>query len=226
MKKLVLIASLMLVASAVAAPAASAATRWFEAEQQNTFFYGTAGVSGFEFNAGVVGCQSMTYEGFQQPKTSETLTLSPTFEKCEIGGNKAVTVKMNGCSFLLHSEREVFGVSLPPVMDIVCKDADGTQTGPIVIAWEVSGTTKCEVTIGSQAGLLKGGKAGLTFINDLKKPISFTTTFDLDGIAYTQHAGTGAGACTGESDVDGTFVSTAKILGHDSKNFAVGVLYG
>jgi hypothetical protein len=225
MKRFVLIASLMLVVSAVATPSASAASRFFAAEQENTFFFGTAGLSGFEFNAGVVACQSVIYEGFQQPKSAQTLTLSPTFEKCEIGGNKAVTVKMNGCSFLLHSEREIAGLSIPPVMDIVCKDANGTETGPIVISWEVAGTLKCEVTVGSQTGLLKGGKAGLAFTNNFKKPISFTTAFDLDGIAYTQHAGSGAGACTGESDVDGAFVSTAKLLGHDSKNFAVGVFY-
>jgi hypothetical protein len=153
-KTLVFVLVAVCVLSGVTAQAATAATRNFKSEIENTVFGGTeGGTTELVFNAGTLKCKEAKYTGFQQPKASETLTLVPTYLECEVvGGSKFVTITTNDCSFLLHAETEVGQVSNPPTLDVNCEDADGTKTGPMVISWTEFGQTKCKITIPEQAG--------------------------------------------------------------------------
>jgi hypothetical protein len=214
--------------SAVAAQGAGAATRNFKSEQENTIFSGDKVGGGTEpgLNPGTLKCEESIYGGFQQPKMSETLTLSPTFKECKIDGITA-TITTNDCSFLLHAEVETAGnVNHPPMLDINCVDADSTHTGPMVISWTIFGTTKCKVTVLEQAGLLTGAKSGLTFTNE-NKPTTIKMAIHLTEIVYTQDAGSGFAACLSESANNGTLKSETKLEGLDQKTLKqVGILYG
>ncbi len=91
--------------SAMAAQAAMASGELFHSDEDPTVITGTGtGFHIFETQENVpVECETTTFTGTQEGKTSKELTVNPTYSNCFTGG-VPVTVTSNGCHYVFLSE--------------------------------------------------------------------------------------------------------------------------
>jgi hypothetical protein len=190
---LALLAALAL--GAVAASAASAVPQ-FHAESEDTTLTGTQTVlSELALDVGTLKCEVLKFDGTTQTKTSTTVTIRPTFEKCKLSGENAL-VTMNGCDFGFHVLNEE---GFKGTMDIECPDT--------VIEVEVP---FCTVTIPEQTGL-----GSVKYTNE-GEATTRAVVFDLslNGIKYTEHGF----LCANETveTNNGTFTSQVTVKGENA----------
>jgi hypothetical protein len=112
----------------------------------------------------------VAFEG-QLAGSSEDLTLTPSFSKCEIGAQK-VDVAVNGCDYLFHAGATLAGGAVEGSMDIKCPPSVGIEFGI------TSGGATCFLRIGEQVGL-----NDVTYTNHpMAKDVDFDSA--LEGISY------------------------------------------
>jgi hypothetical protein len=191
----------MLALSAVVATAASADD--FTAEKYPATLTGTnePGFSDeFLTTIGTFKCTQTTYAAtIAGPTTSVTAT--PSFSGCAAFGFPFV-FDMNGCTFKLN-----VGAGTTGDVDLVCPaGAEVTITGTS------AGTTKCIEHLKAQsdiAGTVAYSNIGVGATREI------TISSSLSGIDYTHTAGTGIGACTTGSAVNGVLNSRAIFTGEN-----------
>lgn len=189
---------------AVGASAASANPQ-FHLEMEDTTLTGaqiTANV--LTTDLGEMKCETVKYDGTQGPFTSTTLTLTPTFEKCKIGGVNT-TVTMNGCGYLFHlgANEENFEAT----MDIECPAGEKL----------VVHTPECSITINPQAGLAK-----TTFTNEgAAATRAIVADLNVAQIDYVEHGA----ACVNETVTtgNGTLAGQATITGENAEQVHKGI---
>jgi hypothetical protein len=180
---------------AVAASAASAVPQ-FHAESEDTTLTGASAISSeWSFDVGTVKC-GLKFDGTTNSKTSTTVTLRPTFEKCKFGAENAL-VTMNGCDSPFHvgaNEEDFTGT-----MDIECPDTVVEIDLPF-----------CTVTIPEQTGLgsVKYTNEGATTTRAVVFDIA------LSGIEYTEHGFLCANETVATSN--GGFVGQATVKGENA----------
>lgn len=197
----------LLVATALSAVGASAASAnpLFHLEMEDTTLTGgqiTPNV--LTTDLGEMKCEVVNYDGTQGPFTSTTLTLTPTFEKCKIGGVNT-TVTMNGCSYLFHlgPNEENFEAA----MDIECPAGE-----KLVIH-----TPECAITVPPQNGLTK-----TTFTNENEGATrSLVADLNVGEIHYVEHGA----ACATETETtgNGTYVGQATVTGENAEQIHKGI---
>jgi hypothetical protein len=146
---------------------------------------------------GELKCEVVKYDGTQGPFTSATLTLTPIFEKCKIGGVNT-TVTMNGCSFLFHLGHEE---NFEAAMDIECPAGERL----------IIHTPACAITVPPQNGLTK-----TTFTNENEGATrSLVADLNVGQIHYVEHGA----ACASETETtgNGTYVGQATVTGEDAE---------
>ncbi len=120
-----------------------------------------------------VECEVTKFSG-EMTAASETLTLTPTYEKCLVGGAIPATVDMNGCDFLIHT------TSVDSV-DVVCPT---TLINLKLITDAIDITvpaTGCTMVIPEQTGLHT--------ISMVNRPDGTITAFvHLSSIKYSQNS--------------------------------------
>lgn len=198
---------LLFAATAMTATLASAASAnpLFHIEMEDTTLTGgqiTPNV--LTTDLGEMKCETIKYDGTQGPFTSTTLTLTPTFEKCKIGGVNT-TVTMNGCSYLFHlgPNEENFEAS----MDIECPAGEKL----------VVHTPGCVITISPQAGLTK-----TTFTNEgAAATRAIVADLNVAQIDYIEHGA----ACATETETtgNGTIVGQATVTGENAEQAHRGI---
>ncbi len=98
----------------------------------------------FEVTNAGVECGTATFSG-TLAAASETLTITPNYQNCLVGGSIPATVDMNGCDYLFHAT----GVKTASV-DVVCPTTAGGVTDKIVITVPATG---CEIQVPEQNSL-------------------------------------------------------------------------
>lgn len=126
-------------AMGVSVSAASGAQ--FNSETSNTTFAaGQASKHKMSFNFMSLICTDVTFMGFQEGKTSASLSLAPTYGGCEFEEMFEMTVKTNGCDYVFHADSTTQGT-----MDIAtCGATKYIQLGSLAT---------CRVRIPEQSGL-------------------------------------------------------------------------
>lgn len=99
------------------------------------------GINEFTTTDSGVECEVAKFTSNSVAAASTTLTLTPVYEKCLIGGLIPAIVDMNGCDYLFH----LIGATTNVSADVVC------PAGKVVDITVPS--TGCTITIGSQNGL-------------------------------------------------------------------------
>lgn len=190
--------------SAVAASVSPAAVE-FRSEKENTTWTGEQ-VSGTQTelttNYGVFKCTTTTFNGLAKERFTTEVTLEPAYAECTMAGIPA-TVALNGCRYVLHSGTEESG-KFEGEFSIECSEGKVMEIVTILF-----GTKKCAVTIGEHSGLDE-----VTYTN---KGSGTTRTVDADlsltDVHYTQHAGTGFGACSNGTFANGKLSGTLTFKG-------------
>jgi hypothetical protein len=185
------------VLSAVAASAASANPQ-FHIEMEDTTLTGSQITPNvLTTDLGELECGTIKYTGTQGPLTSTTLTLTPIFEECQIGGVNT-TVTMNGCSYVFHLAQNTENYEAK--MGIEC---------PMGQKFVIH-TPECAITIPPQ-----GPKAAVTFTNENAAATrSLVIDLNVGGIQYVEHGG----ACASETEAtaNGTFIGQATVTGENA----------
>jgi len=183
--------------SAVAASAALANPQFHLEMEDTTLTGGQITPNVLTTDLGAMECEVVHYDGTQGPFTSTTLTLTPIFEKCKIGGVNT-TVTMNGCSYVFHLAQNTENYEAK--MGIECPAGQKF----------VIHTPECAITIPPQ-----GPKAAVTFTNENAAATrSLVIDLNIGGIEYIEHGG----ACASETEAtaNGTFVGQATVTGENA----------
>lgn len=194
-------------AAAMSATLASAASAnpLFHIEMEDTTLTGSQITPNIlTTDLGELKCETVKYDGTQGPFTSTTLTLTPTFEKCKIGGVNT-TVTMNGCSYVFHLAQNTENYEAK--MGIECPAGQKF----------VVHTPNCAITIPPQAAL-----AQVTFTNENAAATrSLIIDLNVAGIDYVEHGA----ACASETEttVNGTFGGQATITGENAEQIHKGI---
>lgn len=145
MKVLGLAVVAVLAMSAVVAASASAA---FNAENEGTTLLSGSQTNTHEFtvNTGTVTCTTATFAGSQSGKTSSTLSITPTYEGCTNSLLGSMSVNMNGCTYLFHTEATT-GEPINGKVDVVCSGTNEIEVK------RTSGVQVCTVKVPAQTGL-------------------------------------------------------------------------
>ncbi len=160
----------ILAMSAVFASAASANPQFHAELADTTLTASQTTANVFNFDRGELKCKSVKYTGTTAAATSTTMTLTPSYEECKLGGENA-TVTVNGCGYQFHlaAEEENFEAS----MDIEC---------PAEKQLEID-IPFCTITIHPQAGLKK-----VTFTNEGEATTrSIVADLGVTGFDYVEH---------------------------------------
>jgi hypothetical protein len=199
------IATLAMLAIGAFAAASSSANPLFHIEMEDTTLTGaqiTPNV--LTTDLGELKCETVKYDGTQGPFTSTTLTLTPTFEKCKIGGVNT-TVTMNGCSYVFHLQQNTENYEAK--MGIECPAGQKF----------VIHTPECAITIPPQ-----GPRAQVTFTNENAGATrSLIIDLNVAGIEYVEHGG----ACASETEAtaNGTFAGQATVTGENAEQVHKGI---
>ncbi len=126
----------------------------------------------FEVTNAGVECGTATFSG-TLAAASETLTITPNYQNCLVGGAIPATVDLNGCDYLFH----VTGVKTVGA-DVECPTTAGGVTDKIVITVPATG---CEIQVPEQMGLKK-----LTVKNEAAGDMLITLA--ITNIQYSQNA--------------------------------------
>jgi hypothetical protein len=170
-------------------------------------------------NYGSILCTSQKFHGYFDDEVSTTaITLKVLNYQCGGPfGTKAV-VKMNGCEYVFRAGNTDASKNYEGLWEIECPAGK-----KIEFAMEAGGQLKCTITIPGQTNLSK-----ITYVNSGQgKQRVFQLEMNVSNMAYTQHAGSGLGACKSESANNGTYTSSFKMTGEKPSNFEqVGVWVG
>ncbi len=150
----------------------------------------------FEVTNAGVECGTATFSG-TLAAASETLTMTPDYTNCLIGGSIPMTVDINGCDYLLH----VVGVKELST-DVACPTTAGGVTDKIAITIPATG---CEIQIPEQTGLKK-----LTVKNEAAGDMLITLA--ITNIQYSQNAKCPGGA---ESEKTGIYTGQVTLKGNN-----------
>lgn len=183
--------------SAIGASAASANPLFHIEMEDTTLTGGQITPNVLTTDLGEMECEVVHYDGTQGPFTSTTLTLTPTFEKCKIGGINT-TVTMNGCSYVFHLAQNT--ENFEAKMGIECPAGQKF----------VIHTPECAITIPPQ-----GPKAAVTFTNENEAATrSLIIDLNVGGIEYVEHGA----ACASETEAtaNGTFAGQATVTGENA----------
>jgi hypothetical protein len=192
--------------SATSASPASASPK-FHSEFAGIFL--TGGQTGVVANVlttdlGEMKCNVVKFNGTQAAMTTTTMTLTPKYEECKIGGENAV-VTMHGCNYTFHLEEQEEPVEAR--MGIEC---------PVGQKIEID-TAECTTTISPQEP-----RKTVTFTNEGEGTTrSVIADLNVTGIHYIEH---GAGcASQKETTENGTYTGVITVKGEDSEENHVGI---
>jgi hypothetical protein len=203
----------MVAALALAAFASPAIAKPFEFhfEKEPTQLTGAIDVGEdiFGFDAGLLECTEVSYQGSVAGKNAEVIPLAPAYKACTAFGFNA-TVDTNGC-FYVFKAGETEGANFEGSFAIVC------AVNPIEVTM-----AGCTVTIGTQEKLKK-----VTYTNvGTGANRSVTISLNLTGLAYEEHNKGLEPTCTnpGKATKNGTFTGTLLVKGEPTKEKgAIGV---
>jgi len=190
--------------SATLASAASANPQFHLEMEDTTLTGGQITPNVLTTDLGELKCETIKYDGTQGPFTSTTLTLTPIFEKCKIGGVNT-TVTMNGCSYVFHLGENTENYEAK--MGIECPAGQKF----------VVHTPGCAITIPPQ-----GPKAAVTFTNENEAATrSLVIDLNVGGIEYIEHGA----ACASETEAtaNGTFAGQATVTGENGEQVHKGI---
>lgn len=197
-----------LAVTAISAPAAHAVQ--FHSEVESTTLKATqVGTDVVTFNAGTVKCNEAIYFGSQATLTASSIELEPVYSECTSFGFAGSIVNVNGCRYRTTN---LSGASPPysASLDIVCPAGKA-----ITVVSKLAGTTKCTVEIPPQTGLTKKSVEPGSGTGSKRNLI---VTIGLTGIAYSQKAGNGIGACKTEEGLsNGTYTGEEEIRGFEGE---------
>ncbi len=192
--------------SAAAAPAASA-NPFFHSEFAGIFL--TGGQTGMVANTlttdlGVMKCNVARFDGSQNPMTTTTMTLKPTYEQCKVGMQNAL-VTLNGCRYTFHLEEQEEPIEAR--MGIEC---------PMGEELEID-TQECTIKIPPQAPLKE-----VTFTNEGEGTTrSVIADLNVSEIHYEE---VGAGCASEEETTEnGSYTGVITVKGEDSEENHVGI---
>jgi hypothetical protein len=201
--------------SAAASSVASDAY-WFKSDASGsavTSVTGTqVGTNTFATDGGEFNCTSIDLVGSQVGATATTLTLAPSYSGCTFAGFP-ITITPASCKYVFHTD----GKTTPSNTFHVTTTIECSGTDKIVMVAKVAGVTKCTIAIGPQ-----NIGTGVTLSSNGS---DITAGLNISNIAYTETAGSGAGACASTSGttngkLSGTDTFTGKnTLGESTKIF-------
>jgi hypothetical protein len=144
--------------------------------------------------AGTFSCKKPQYSASLNGYAS-TVTLTPTFSECTLGGFPAI-VDTNGCDFKL----EVSEVSPSQgTLGLSCPVGSGLTITSVVAA-----TSKCTLHIPAQPNMSRA--VPLSLIGE-GSTTEVTTVANFSNVEYTHTGGSGLGACSSGSATTGTFAT-------------------
>jgi len=195
--------------SAVTASMASAQTQ-FHANSAPLTLTGAqnAGIKDkFITTAGSVECEKATYHGTISEKTTSTVTVTPSYTNCTVFGILThEPVHMNGCTYQFHVDPGNTNVTTGTV-DILCPVGK-----EITVTGGSGGTNKCVVHVPAQNNV-----GGVTFSNVGSLPNrEVHVAVNITTLKYSHTKGTGLGACTAGSAVNGKYEGTAVVKGEET----------
>jgi hypothetical protein len=202
LRNLKALAVLAVAACTLTAVASASAVERFHSEGSSTTLTGTQiGTDVFSTDGGTVECDDATYKGTLSASTATTVTVAPTYSKCTaLSGFASATIHTNGCEYKFNEPSS----GLVGWMDIVCPIG-----GEITVTASSFGTLKCTIRILPQTGL-----AFVSYSNSgTGATREVTVTAGISGIKYTEIAGTGFGACSHNSNTNGSYEGETKVTG-------------
>lgn len=205
--------ALILAATALFTSVSSA--KEFHSEVSSTTLSGSQvnGPDEIVFNAGALKCNEVAYSGNSASKTLSETTLTPLYSECSFAGFSGATVSLNGCTYRVTPEKHViFEVYLNGTLTIVCPEGK-----KIEVVAKLAGVTKCTAKIAAQAlgETVLYLNQGSGSSRDMKVTFNVLST---EGIAYSQVAGSGIGACKTESAENGSYDGELTLKGFEGIN--------
>lgn len=144
--------------------------------------------------------------------TESEIEVTPTYDGCTTSGLHTI-VKPNGCDYRFHTPVTNGGLRTANVA-ITCPAGKVIEVTPTLF-----GTSKCTVTVPPQTP-----KGHAIFTNTgAGSGRDVTVNITLEGIKYTEDAGTGFEACANGGGEDGTYTGKAIVRGRNHAGEAKGV---
>jgi hypothetical protein len=170
----------------------------------------------FTTTAGTLECEKANYTATQAAVQATSITVTPVYSACSVGGAVPAVIDMNGCDykFTLDAAPATTGT-----VHVECPTTVGPPhvTHEITITVGAPGTVKCTIHVHEQTigGILyKNVGAGATR--------EITVEISASGITYIETGGpglgTGLGACASSpTQHNGTYNGKATITGEEDK---------
>lgn len=223
LKLIVLTTGALLLLGGLTASSASATSIWFEGEEgiqtltaeQEPDTWDIFTITGGTGGEKAWTCRHAHYtnETATVDTTESEIELTPTYGECSLGGISA-TLKLNGCDYRFYNPTTNASGQRTASTQITCPAGKVIETESSLF-----GTRKCLITFPPQipAGHVIFTNTGIGFDRDV------TATVTLNGIQYTEHAGTGFGACANGGGEDGTHHGSMIIRGRTHSGVGKGV---